>query len=143
MKKFVLVPFIVLLFVSSIPSQEAVKATKNAKVELYSPETETTKPINLAADVRNKDVALTSTGERRLTLRERRQLGLTFKNVREARQELIDAGEINEDTSPSEQSVLILRVIKDKNAEGFGATDWTALIEAILAFIEQLLAFFN
>ena len=72
-----------------------------------------------------------------LTIRERREMGLTVRNVSRVLQELDKAGEINEETTTEEAAVMVLSVLLADNPAAFQdpAIDW----EAILAFLERLI----
>lgn len=76
-------------------------------------------------------------GNRELTIRQRRELGLTIPNMLSAIRELRDAGEIDSTTNRAEMAALVAARLEQRNPEAFGAVglNW----EAILAFIEALL----
>ena len=72
-----------------------------------------------------------------LTIRQRREMGLTLRNVTRIVKELDEAGEITEDTTVEEAAVMVLSVLVEDTPAAFQdpAIDW----EAILAFLERLL----
>ena len=78
------------------------------------------------------------TGRRELSLRERRAMGLTLRNVRRTARELAAAGEITREMSRAEIAAIVADRIAGENPRAFdGLTEieW----DAVLAFIERLL----
>ena len=75
----------------------------------------------------------------RLTVRQRRQMGLTFLGTLGAARELARRGEIHKDMDRKEISALIAEEIMATNAKAWAdnaaAIDW----DAIIAFIEKLI----
>lgn len=75
----------------------------------------------------------------RLTIRQRRQMGLTVLGVLRAAKELQRRGEIARDTDPKEIARAVAEEIALANSKAWsdnvGAIDW----DAILAFIEKLI----
>lgn len=75
----------------------------------------------------------------KLTVRQRRQMGLTFRGALQAARELNRRGEIHKDMDSKEISALIAEEIMVTNAKAWAdnavAIDW----DAILAFIEKLI----
>jgi len=81
-------------------------------------------------------------GEIRLTRKERRKLGLTFRNVRKTVAELKKAGEL--DTGdPDGTAVQVLEKIVGDNPkavqEVVGDRDWASFLDALLKFLEQIM----
>lgn len=79
----------------------------------------------------------TAQGFRRLTLRERRDLGITWANVFSKAKELYKDGQISADMSRAEIAAMVFCDIAADNPKAFAdpTVDW----DAIIAFIEQLL----
>lgn len=75
----------------------------------------------------------------RLTIRQRRQMGLTFVGVLRAGRELARRGEITKDTDRETVRVLIAEELALTNAKAWstnvGEIDW----DAVFAFIEKLI----
>lgn len=109
--------------VAAITAQETTKfkATKTDNVEVGS-----------------SKVVAPVLPRRELTLRQRRELGLTFENVKASYNSLKQAGEIDDETSSASVSVAVLSDIRSKNAERFASArdlNW----ETILEWIERIL----
>lgn len=86
--------------------------------------------------VRWVDTPASATARRELTLRERREMGLTVLNIAQVARELKQSGDIDAQTSQAEIAAAIAIKLESKNPQAFGAgVDW----DAILAFIERLL----
>ena len=79
----------------------------------------------------------TAQGSRRLSLRERRELGITWANVHAKAKELYKDGQISADMSRAEIAAMVFNEISADNPKAFAdpTVDW----DAIIAFIEQLL----
>lgn len=76
-------------------------------------------------------------GLRRMTIRERRDAGVTIHNLRVKAKELYEDGQIDKDMSRAEISALIFSELQQDNPKAFA--DPTLDLDAILAFIEALL----
>jgi len=74
-----------------------------------------------------------------LTRKQRREMGLTFRNVRTVLAGLQESGEITEDMTTSEVSLIIASYLLDANPHAFqdleGDRDW----DSFLAFLERLI----
>lgn len=84
---------------------------------------------------------------KRLTFKQRRALGLTFRNVRVKMTEMADAGEL-EGLSQSEMAAEVLNRIVADNPQAFRdpAIDWDALLEfleRLIPIILQLISLFS
>jgi hypothetical protein len=79
----------------------------------------------------------TAQGFRRLTLRERRDLGITWANVFSKTKELYKDGQISADMSRAEIAAMVFCDIAADNPKAFSdpTVDW----DSIIAFIETLL----
>ena len=73
---------------------------------------------------------------RGLTFRERRELGLTFRNILRVTKQLQENGEL-EDLTQAEIAAEVMAVIAEENPKSFAeaSLDW----DGILNFIERLL----
>lgn len=73
-----------------------------------------------------------------LTIRQRRDMGLTLLNVRRVAKGLLDSGEITRDMPREEIAAAVLAVLTSENPKAFAdpGVDW----DALLSFIERLLA---
>ena len=75
----------------------------------------------------------------KLTVRQRRQMGLTFRGVLQAGRELARRGEITKETDKETVKQLIAEELALTNtkawSENVGAIDW----DAVFAFIERLI----
>ena len=80
---------------------------------------------------------MADTTGRGLTLRQRRAMGLTVRNMARAARELAADGSIDKDTPREDVAELVLEKIVTENPKAFAdpGVDW----DAILAFIEKLL----
>ncbi len=82
-------------------------------------------------------------GTIRLTFRERRKLGLTFRNIRNAVAELDAAGELDRN-DPAGTSLQVLEKILTENPQAVkavaGERDWASFLDALMAFLERLLS---
>ncbi len=82
-------------------------------------------------------------GTIRLTFRERRKLGLNFRNIRKAVAELDAAGELDKD-DPAGTSVQVMEKILNQNPPAVkavvGERDWASFLDALLVFLEKLLS---
>lgn len=72
-----------------------------------------------------------------LSIRQRRQLGITFANVMSAVRELKESGEVDASTSHSEVAGLVMDRLSKKDPQAFGAPGLD--LDAILKLIETLL----
>ena len=72
-----------------------------------------------------------------LTIRQRREMGLTLVNVRRVAKGLLDSGEISRDTPREEIAAAVLESLVSENPKAFAdpGVDW----DALLSFIERLL----
>jgi len=78
----------------------------------------------------------------RISIRERRQLGLTFRNVRRVVKEMDAAGELDRDNPDGIAVQVLERLIQEKPAEFQKVTadrDWASFFDAFLAFLEKIL----
>ncbi len=87
-------------------------------------------------------------GQRRLSLRERRELGITWANVHAKAKELYQSGEIDADMSRAEIAAMVFSQIAADNPQAFAdaSVDWDAIIafiEAILPLILQIIGLFS
>jgi hypothetical protein len=86
---------------------------------------------------------------RELTLRQRREMGLTLSNLAEIAKELKAEGEIDKDTPHAEGAALIASRLESKSPKSFAgssAFDWQAildLIERLMPFIMRLIDLFS
>jgi len=73
---------------------------------------------------------------RGLTFRQRRAMGLTFRNIRTVTKRLLETGDL-EGLSQTEIAAEVMLVITEENAKAFTdpSIDW----DSILSFIERLL----
>jgi len=81
-------------------------------------------------------------GDIRLTIRERRELGLTVFNVARIVRELDQAGELDRNDRAATSAQVLERIIADnpqavRNA--VGERDWASFLEALMRFIEAIL----
>lgn len=93
---------------------------------------------NAAGNLANADGEMPSAaGQRRLTMRERRDLGITWANCFSKAKELYQAGEITADMSRAEIAATVFSSIAADNPTAFAdpQIDW----DSILAFIEKIL----
>lgn len=101
------------------------------------------------AAMANEDGELPSAeGRRRLSLKERRELGITWANVHRKAKDLYQAGEISADMSRAEIAGLVFSKIASENPTAFAdpMVDWDAIlafIEAILPLILQIIGLFS
>ncbi|HUT88708.1 MAG TPA: hypothetical protein VMY37_04380 [Thermoguttaceae bacterium] len=84
---------------------------------------------------------------RNLTLRERRTLGLTFRNLRRVLVDLQGEDPAFLDKTAEERAELVFGRLVDETPEACGAIDWEnidwqKLIETIIALIQMILALF-
>lgn len=87
-------------------------------------------------------------GRRRLSLKERRDLGITWANVHRTAKQLYQSGEISADMSRAEIAGLVFSSIAAENPTAFAdpMVDWDAIlafIEAILPLILQIIGLFS
>ena len=76
-----------------------------------------------------------------LTIRERRAMGLTFRNVARVIKELDKSGEITEDTTAEEAAVVVASVlVADSPAAFQNAAIDPDFWDKVLAFLEKLIA---
>lgn len=118
-----------------LPAQVAAEAAKASATE--------------RAVMANEDGELPNAdGKRRLTRKERQDLGLTWLNVHQKAKELYQAGEISSDMSRAEIAALIFGRIALDHPTAFAdpTVDWDAIlafIEAILPLILQIIGLFS
>jgi len=78
-----------------------------------------------------------------LSRRQRRKLGVTFRNIRRVASDLKKAGELSND--PAIASAQVLRVLTEENPKEFQAEaasiDWDALLDFIERLLELILKF--
>ena len=78
-----------------------------------------------------------------LTRRQRRALGVTFRNIRRVASELKKAGELSDD--PAIASAQVLKVLTEENPKAFeeeaAAINWDALLDFIERLLELILKF--
>jgi len=72
-----------------------------------------------------------------LSRRQRREMGLTFLNIRRIAKAGIDSGELTKDTDLAVASAFVIDKLVGENPQAFGdpSVDW----DAILAFVEAIL----
>lgn len=72
-----------------------------------------------------------------MTMRERRQRGLTLRNLVKVSRQLKESGELTSDMPRDEMAELILEAVVAEDPKAFAEVglDW----DAIIAFIEKLL----
>jgi hypothetical protein len=76
---------------------------------------------------------------RGLTIRQRREMGLTVANIMRATRKLCQDGTITKDMSKEDVAILVQEQLVMDNPKAFAdpSVDW----DAVLAFIEKLLPF--
>jgi len=79
-----------------------------------------------------------------LTRRQRRKLGLTFRNIRKVAKELNAAGELSPDRTVA--SAQVLAVLTEENPRAFeeeaAAIDWDSLLDFIERLMSIIMKFF-
>ncbi len=81
--------------------------------------------------------------------KDRRALGLTFRGVRKALVELRGSGEVSDDMTTEEVSVIVLGYLVDANPQAFGGDpqrDWSGFLdflENLIPFILKIMALFG
>jgi len=113
----------------SSPPQEAVQAAETT-ITIGDPATGEVTTFKKVKEAAAEDGGLTR--------RQRKKLGITFRNIRRVAKELKANGELSDNTALA--SAEVLEVLTNENPKGFkdeaAAIDW----DALLAFIEKLMA---
>jgi len=78
-----------------------------------------------------------------LTRRQRRKLGITFRNIRRVASDLKKAGELSDDKAVA--AAQVLQALTQENPKAFqqeaGSIDWDALLDFIERLLELILKF--
>ncbi len=81
-------------------------------------------------------------GTIRLTFRERRKLGLTFRNIRKAVAEIKESGDFDKNDVAGTSAQVLEKIVRE-NPQGIqdavGERDWASFLDALLSFIEKLM----
>lgn len=108
-----------------------------AKFDTTPADSKTTQEVKNVPQANADGEMPTAQGFRRLTLRERRDLGITWANVFSKTKELYKDGQISADMSRAEIAAMVFCDIAADNPKAFSdpTVDW----DSIIAFIETLL----
>jgi len=133
------------LLVALIPAVANSQAIPFAAPEAVAPQTATAIPGMVDVDepaaeqpkVNADGEKCNAFGQRRLSIRERRALGLTWRNVFQTTRDLYQDGEIDSDMARGTIAAMVFTEIAGENPKAFAdpSVDW----DAILAFIEEIL----